>query len=88
MTTFRRAIATLMSVALTAVTLSAQAPEGFVPVKPGDQMESLPATPLVFIAYAFVWLALIAYVFFIWRGLARVEGELADVQQRLAGRAR
>ncbi|HEY7475419.1 MAG TPA: CcmD family protein [Vicinamibacterales bacterium] len=57
---------------------------GFVPVKPGDTgQEALPATPLVFIAYAFVWVLLLAYVFLLWRRLGRVERELADVNAKL-----
>jgi CcmD family protein len=45
--------------------------------------ELLPATPLVFYAYGFVWLALLGYVFSIWRRMAKVEQDLADVQRRL-----
>jgi len=61
--------------------------EGFVPVKPGDLVtEQLPAAPLVFAAYAFVWLALVTYVFALWRRVGRVERDLADVNARLQGR--
>jgi CcmD family protein len=57
--------------------------DGFVPMSETAPREVLPATPLVFYAYAFVWLALIAYVFSIWRRMARVEQDLAAVQRRL-----
>ena len=57
--------------------------EGFVPMSEAAPREMLPATPLVFYAYAFVWLALIGYVFSIWRRMARVEQDLAAVQRRL-----
>lgn len=57
--------------------------EGFVPMSAAAPREVLPATPLVFYAYAFVWVALIAYVFSIWRRMARVEQDLAAVQRRL-----
>ncbi len=57
--------------------------DGFVPMSAAAPREILPATPLVFYAYAFVWLALIVYVFTIWRRMARVEQDLADVQRRL-----
>ena len=57
--------------------------EGFVPMSEAAPREVLPATPLVFYAYAFVWLALIGYVFSIWRRMARVEQDLAAVQRRL-----
>ena len=55
----------------------------FVPMSQAAPREVLPATPLVFYAYAFVWLALIGYVFSIWRRMARVEQDLAAVQRRL-----
>jgi hypothetical protein len=57
--------------------------EEFTPMSQTAPREVLPATPLVFIAYAFVWLALIVYVFSIWRRLGRVEQDLAAVQRRL-----
>jgi CcmD family protein len=60
------------------------AQEGFVPVDqlPAGQ-EQLPATPLVAAAYAVAWVAILIYVWFLWRRLARVERELADVAKRL-----
>ena len=48
--------------------------------------EALPATPLLFGAYAFVWVALVAYLFILWRRIGRVERELADVNAKLANR--
>ncbi len=57
--------------------------DGFVPMSEAAPREVLPATPLVFYAYGFVWLALIAYVFFLWRRMAQVEQDLAAVQRRL-----
>jgi CcmD family protein len=57
--------------------------KGFQPMSEAAPREELPATPLVFYAYAFVWLALIVYVFSIWRRLGRVEQDLAAVQRRL-----
>ena len=84
----------LLAVALAAglsVSVFAQTPppqttpaaERFVPMSEAAPREVLPATPLVFYAYAFVWLALIVYVFSIWRRMARVEQDLAAVQRRL-----
>ena len=61
--------------------------DGFVPVRPGElDQEQLPAAPLVFVAYSVVWLALIFYVFLLWRRLASVERELRDVSARLQAR--
>jgi CcmD family protein len=69
---------------------SAQPPaaqDGFVPVRPGElDREQLPAAPLVFTAYAVIWMALIAYVFLLWRRLAAVERELRDVHAKLQAR--
>jgi CcmD family protein len=61
------------------------ATDEFVPMSELAAREVLPATPLVFYAYAFVWVALMAYVFFLWRRMARVEQDLAAVQRRLPG---
>ena len=62
----------------------AQAQDGFKDV--GDiTRETLPAAPLVYLAYALVWIALIVYVFLLWRRLDRVERELRDVSARLSG---
>jgi CcmD family protein len=57
----------------------------FVPADTLPQ-EVLPATPFVFAAYAFVWVALLVYVYALWRRLGRVERELADVNARLSAR--
>jgi len=48
--------------------------------------ESLPATPLVYAADGFVWVALTVYVFMLWRRIGRVERELADVNAKLTSR--
>ena len=65
--------------------LAAQEAQGeFQTVKPGElQTENIPAAPLIFAAYATVWVVLLLYVFVIWRKLQRVERELADVQSKL-----
>jgi CcmD family protein len=60
------------------------AQDGSVPVKPGElEQEQLPAAPLVFAAYSVVWLALLAYVFLLWRRLTTVERDLREVSTRL-----
>jgi CcmD family protein len=69
------------------VALAAQAPPptSFVPVGPDEiQREQLPAAPLVYGAYAFVWVALLAYVLTLWRRVSTVERELADLLKRTA----
>jgi CcmD family protein len=63
------------------------AQEEFVPVSPDElDQEQLPAAPLVFAAYAFVWFALVTYVFVLWRRLTQVERELAQLSARLPPR--
>ncbi len=73
---------------LNGMTLALQTPPQQDAFIPGSQLptEVLPATPFVFIAYAFVWVALIGYVFGLWRKLTRVERELSQVAARAEGR--
>jgi CcmD family protein len=59
---------------------SGQAPpaqDEFIPleqVPPGDQ---LPAAPLLVAAYMLIWVAVLVYVWSIWRRMMTVERELA-----------
>jgi len=62
-----------------------QAQEGFVPAT-SITTESLPASPLVYSAYAAVWVVLILYVFVLARRLTKVERELRDVSTRITKR--
>jgi CcmD family protein len=64
--------------------LLAQEPQSeFIPVKEIPASEQLPAAPLVIAAYAFVWIAFLAYVWLMWRRLGKVEGELTTLSNRL-----
>jgi CcmD family protein len=85
MTRTKRAVGwTVLFLMVAAAGVLAQTAQGqFVPVTPGTQQETLPAAPLVFIAYGFVWVALAAYVVLLWRRLAKVERELVDLNARL-----
>jgi len=56
----------------------------FVPVKDLPQQEKLPAAPLLMSAYAFVWIALLAYVWSMWRRLQAVEREMRELSARIA----
>jgi CcmD family protein len=81
----------LLAMAATSLRAFQQPPgqEAFQPFKPGDAArEVLPATPLVFFAYAFVWLVLLAYVFLLFSRLRRLEHELTNVSARLPGGGR
>jgi CcmD family protein len=55
----------------------------FVPLSSIPQAEQLPAAPLLIAAYAFVWVALMAYVWSLWKRMAKLERELADLQRRV-----
>ena len=72
---------------ITQAPLPPVAQDGFVPVRPGElEQEQLPAAPLVFVAYSVVWLALVGYVFVLWRRITNVERELKDVSAKLSAR--
>lgn len=60
------------------------AQQEFVPVSELPQAEQLPAAPLVIAAYAFVWVALLAYLWSVRRRLDKVERELADVARKMS----
>jgi len=49
----------------------------------GLPRQEIPAGPFVAAAYGFIWAAVLAYVFVIARGLARVERDLADLSRKL-----
>ena len=64
------------------------AQDGFVPASQlPPATEQLPATPLVAGAYAFMWVATIAYVLLLWRRLAAVDRELAMLRKEIGGKA-
>lgn len=67
-----------------AVLLAQPGISGFEPVTEMPASEQLPAAPLVIGAYAFVWLAFLAYVWTMWRRLAKVESEMSSLSAQLA----
>jgi CcmD family protein len=62
------------------------AQEEFVPVSALPQAEQLPAAPLLIAAYAFVWVAVLVYVWSLWKRMTKLERELADLQRRVPKR--
>ena len=48
----------------------------FVPIDQLPAQDTLPGGPLLYAAYAFVWGALVTYLFVLWRRIGRVEREL------------
>jgi CcmD family protein len=49
----------------------------------GPLREELPATPFVAAAYGFIWIALLAYVVLLARGLGRVRKDLAELRGKV-----
>ena len=67
-------------------------PAGQEGIRAGDgaaaRPTKLPAAPLLVTAYAFVWVAVMVYLWTIWRRLNKVETEMQALEQRRAGAPR
>ena len=77
------ALALFVLIALPAFAL--QPPTGqseFVPVESLPAADQLPAAPLLVTAYAFVWIAVMVYLWSIWRRLNKVEDEMRALAQK------
>jgi CcmD family protein len=61
---------------------------GFVNANSLPPAEQLPAWPLLIAAYAFVWVALMVYVWSIWSRIGRVERDIQALQQKGKGASR
>jgi CcmD family protein len=68
----------------TAAALAQPGQSEFLPVTELPASEQLPAAPLLIAAYAFVWLAFLAYVWTTWRKLGKVESEISALSAQLA----
>jgi CcmD family protein len=84
-------VAALVVLAGTCATgFASQPPAGqsdFIPVGAAQATaESLPAAPLLIAAYAFVWVAVLGYVLFLWRRMARVQNEIESLERRAVSR--
>ena len=83
----RRLLIALTSlVLLSSPAFARQTPAGqgaFVPVDSVPLSDQLPAAPLLITAYAFVWIAVMFYVWTIWRRLNKVEDEMRALAQKL-----
>jgi CcmD family protein len=80
----KRAVAGLSALAVTALVPALAAAQEFVKVE-GKTGEDVPAGPFVGIAYGFIWIAILAYVVFVARGVARVRGEVDELRRKLDG---
>jgi hypothetical protein len=87
---FRRlSIALTSFVLLSSSAFALQPPAGqseFVPVDSVPLADQLPAAPLLVTASAFGWLAVMVYLWSIWRRLNKVETELRALAQKTARR--
>jgi CcmD family protein len=75
----------LIALALTAapaLALQPQQQNEFVPIDKLPPSEQLPSAPLLVAAYAFVWIAVMFYLWTIWRRLGRVEADLQALERR------
>ena len=83
---FRRLVIVLTSfVLLSTSAFALQPPAGqseFVPVDSVPLADQLPAAPLLVTAYAFVWIAVMVYLWTIWRRLNKVETEMRALAQK------
>ena len=82
----RRFVVAVWLLALTAASaIASQPPAGqseFVPVKDLPPTESIPAAPLLIGAYAFIWVALMVYLWTLWRRLDKVETEMRALAEK------
>ena len=85
----RLLIALTSCVLLASSALAFQPPAGqseFVPVESVPLADQLPAAPLLVTAYAFVWIAVMVYLWSIWRRLNTVETEMRALAQKMPKR--
>jgi len=58
----------------------------YVPIKDLPATDQIPAAPLLIAAYAFVWIAVLFYLWTIWRRLGKVEDEMRTLAQKTTRR--
>ena len=77
----------VMTCALLAMPVLAAArqnmPTGFKAYDESAPHETLPAAPLVFIAYSLAWIALAVYAFSLSRKIGKAEQDLAELRRAL-----
>ena len=88
--TLRALVVVCWTLWLSASASAYQPPAGqseFVPVNSLPASDQLPAAPLLIGAYAFVWLALMLYLWSIWRRLGKVEADMQALGRRSTPRS-
>jgi CcmD family protein len=75
---------------LMASTVAAQPPSTneFVPIDQLPPSEQLPGGVFVVVAYGFIWVAIMFYIWSVWRRLQKVESEMRAIERRREGPAR
>jgi CcmD family protein len=76
------AIAALAAVVVMTLAPALARAQEFVKVE-GAPRQEIPAGPFVAAAYAFIWIAVLAYVLVLARGVARVRKETAELRAKL-----
>ena len=80
--TIRARLAALAALAAVFLVPTLARAQEFVKVE-GKAGEDVPAGPFVGIAYGFIWIAILAYVVFVARGVARVRGEVDELRRKV-----
>jgi CcmD family protein len=75
-------LATCVALPALATGQPAPSPDEFVPISQIPPEEQIPAINLVAAAYAFVWLALMGYVWSLGRRLQKTETDLARLERK------
>lgn len=58
---------------------------GFVPIDQVPRADQLPAAPLLIAAYAFIWMAVMVYVWSLWIRMNRVEADIRTLRKSAPG---
>jgi CcmD family protein len=84
----KRVMTLCSSMLLLATMVAAQAPAtgGFVPANTLPPADQVAAGPLLLAAYSFVWVAVLFYVWTVWRRLNKVETEMKALERRTTAR--
>jgi len=56
--------------------------EGYVPISQLPPSQQLPAAPFLIAAYAFIWVALVAYLWSIWRRMGTLKHDMEILERR------
>ena len=75
-------LAALSAVAADAMAIQGQPPADFVSVENAPPGEQIPAMPLLGLAYGFIWVGVLGYVWSLARRLQKVEAELTELESR------